>query len=74
MPKGNLEGWLHPEVREDEPPQRLPLLHKLNIIVDVVSALDYLHTQCNEIIDHNDLKPNNILLEDDMMAISVISL
>ena len=66
MPKGNLDGWLHPQVRDDESPQRLTFLLRLNIAIDVASALDYLHTQCDEIIVHNDLKPNNILLDNDM--------
>ena len=67
MPQGNLDGWLHPEVREDEP-QRLTLLQRLNIAIDVASALEYLHTQCDDIIVHNDLKPSNVLLDNDMMG------
>ncbi|PNY14425.1 kinase-like protein [Trifolium pratense] len=33
----------------------------LNVIIDVADALHYLHQEC-------DLKPNNILLDDDMVA------
>ena len=65
MSKGNLDGWLHPETIEDEP-QRLTLLQRLDISIDVASALEYLHTQCNVIVVHNDLKPNNVLLDNDM--------
>ena len=65
MSKGNLDGWLHPETIKDEP-QRLTLLQRLDISIDVASALEYLHTQCNVIVVHNDLKPNNVLLDDDM--------
>ena len=68
MPKGNLGGWLHPQVRDDESPRRLTFLLRLNIAIDVASALEYLHTQCDETIVHNDLKPNNILLDDDMTS------
>ena len=67
MPKGNLDKWLHLEVREDEP-QRLTLLQRLSIAIDVAFVLDYLHTQCDEIVVHNDLKPNNVLLDNDMMG------
>ena len=68
MHKGNLDEWLHSEVREDEPPQRLTLLQRLNIAIDIASALKYLHTECDEIIVHNDLKPSNVLLDDDMIG------
>ena len=68
MPIGNLDGWLHPEVREDESPQRLTLLQRLNIAIDIASALEYLHSQCDETIVHNDLKPSNVLLDNDMMG------
>ena len=44
MSKGNLDKWLHPDAIEDEP-QRLTLLQRLNIAIDVASALEYLHTQ-----------------------------
>ena len=67
MSKGNLDGWLHPKAIEDEP-QRLTLLQRLNVAIDVASALEYLHTQCDVIVVHNDLKPNNVLLDDDMMG------
>ena len=65
MSKGNLDTWLHPDAIEDEP-QRLTLLQIPNIAIDVASALEYLHTQCDVIVVHNDLKPNNVLLDDDM--------
>ncbi|KAL7613112.1 hypothetical protein Lser_V15G08881 [Lactuca serriola] len=39
-----------------------------NILIDVASALDYLHNHCQPSILHCDLKPSNILLDDDMVA------
>ena len=61
--KGNMDRCLHPEVIEDEP-QRLTLLQRLNIAIDVA----YLYTQCGVLLVHNDLKPNNVLLDDDMTS------
>ncbi|KAJ0550871.1 putative protein kinase RLK-Pelle-LRR-XII-1 family [Helianthus annuus] len=36
--------------------------------MDVASALDYIHNHCIPTIVHSDLKPSNILLDDDMVA------
>jgi serine/threonine protein kinase len=40
----------------------------LDIAVDIVDALDYLHNGCQPSIIHCDLKPSNILLNQDMRA------
>ncbi|KAL5700558.1 non-specific serine/threonine protein kinase [Ranunculus cassubicifolius] len=40
----------------------------LNIAIDTASALDYLHNQWQTPIIHCDLKPSNILLDDEMVA------
>ena len=71
MPQGSLEGWLHPKVlREDHDhePKRLNLLQKLNISIDIASALEYLHNHSDGIIVHGDLKPNNLLLDNTLTA------
>ncbi|XP_056160627.1 putative receptor-like protein kinase At3g47110 [Syzygium oleosum] len=67
MVNGNLDTWLHPN---DKHMQFKPLsfLQRLNIAIDVASALDYLHHQCRTPIIHCDLKPSNILLDDDFTA------
>ncbi|CDP21858.1 unnamed protein product [Coffea canephora] len=46
----------------------LNLLQKLNIGIDVASALQYLHDHCEAEIVHCDLKPSNILLDNDLVA------
>ncbi|ESR41532.1 hypothetical protein CICLE_v10011288mg [Citrus x clementina] len=72
MPNGSLEKWLHPDAipqrdREIEI-QKLTLLQRISIAIDVASALDYLHQHCQEPILHCDLKPSNILLDNDLSA------
>ncbi|CAN1347034.1 Probable LRR receptor-like serine/threonine-protein kinase At3g47570 [Linum perenne] len=59
---GSLEDWLHPEEK------RLTFLQRLNVAIDVASALDYLHHQCQVPLAHCDLKPSNILIDEDMTA------
>lgn len=64
MSNGSLEQWLH---RENQ--SRSSSLHqRLKIAVDVASALYYLHDHCEQPIIHCDLKPSNILLDNDMIA------
>ncbi|MCD7456261.1 hypothetical protein HAX54_031042 [Datura stramonium] len=66
MPKGNLDEWLHP-VKEIQK-SSLTIFQRLNIIIDVASALHYLHHQCQTPMIHCDIKPQNILLDDDLTA------
>ena len=46
----------------------MSLLQRLNIAIDVASALEYLHSHFVQPIIHCDLKPSNILLDNDMVA------
>ncbi|KAL5991501.1 hypothetical protein ACLOJK_012410 [Asimina triloba] len=66
LPNGSLEEWLHPEEGDRE--RSLSLTQRLNIAIDVASALDYLHNHCQTPISHCDLKPSNVLLDNDMVA------
>ncbi|WJX61425.1 non-specific serine/threonine protein kinase [Trifolium repens] len=68
MKNGSLELWLHPEILNEEHPMTLSLGQRLNIIIDVADALHYLHQECEQLILHCDLKPSNVLLDDDMVA------
>nr|XP_011469901.1 PREDICTED: putative receptor-like protein kinase At3g47110 [Fragaria vesca subsp. vesca] len=61
---GSLEEWLHSENQS----RSLNLLQRLNIAVDVASALCYLHDHCEPQIIHRDMKPSNVLLDEDMVA------
>ncbi|XVF24078.1 hypothetical protein REPUB_Repub13aG0096100 [Reevesia pubescens] len=64
MPNGSLESWLH----EKSGSRYLNLVKRLDIAIDVANAIDYLHHYCQTPIVHCDLKPTNVLLDDDMVA------
>ncbi|XP_062156006.1 probable LRR receptor-like serine/threonine-protein kinase At3g47570 [Alnus glutinosa] len=69
MVNGSLADWLHSTATEDEEHQEqrsLNLYQRLNIAIDVASALEYLHYHCQTPILHCDLKPSNVLLDDEM--------
>ncbi|XP_028056139.1 probable LRR receptor-like serine/threonine-protein kinase At3g47570 [Camellia sinensis] len=71
MVNGSLEDWLHANENEDEvhvKSRNLNILQRLNIAVDVASALDYLHHHCSEPIVHCALKPSNVLLNNEMIG------
>ncbi|URE16454.1 LRR receptor-like serine threonine-protein kinase [Musa troglodytarum] len=68
MPNGSLEKWVHPEANEQGQTRALSLIHRLDILIDVASALDYLHHHGPEPIVHCDVKPSNVLLDQDMVA------
>ncbi|XP_042034730.1 receptor kinase-like protein Xa21 [Salvia splendens] len=62
---GSLENWLH---SEGEGRRNLSAIQRLNIAIDIASAVEYLHCGTNSIVIHGDLKPSNILLDQDMVA------
>ncbi|GLT30530.1 hypothetical protein SLA2020_053240 [Shorea laevis] len=72
MPNGSLDNWLHASAQEtnngQSSVQSLSLLQRISIAIDVASALDYLHYHCGKPIVHCDLKPSNVLLDNDMTA------
>ncbi|CAO2837958.1 unnamed protein product [Amaranthus hypochondriacus] len=73
MVNGSLEEWLHPKTNDTTPninnaPRHLNLRHRLDVIADVASALEYLHYHCSTPIVHCDLKPSNVLLDKEMVA------
>ncbi|KAM7528954.1 hypothetical protein LguiB_032364 [Lonicera macranthoides] len=66
MVNGSLDMWLHPQVPESS--TTLRLIQRLNIAIDVASAIHYLHDLHEPPIIHCDLKPSNILLDNDLTA------
>ncbi|XVF83990.1 hypothetical protein PTKIN_Ptkin16aG0539100 [Pterospermum kingtungense] len=72
MANRSLEDWLHPPVGinigGEETEKSLNLFQRLNVAIDVGCALEYLHHHCETPIVHCDLKPSNILLDDEMVG------
>ncbi|XP_015164280.1 probable LRR receptor-like serine/threonine-protein kinase At3g47570 [Solanum tuberosum] len=62
MPNGSLENLLYKE----EP--NLNLLQSVIVMLDVAMAIEYLHHGNVTPIVHCDLKPTNVLLDEDMVA------
>ncbi|XP_031122488.1 putative receptor-like protein kinase At3g47110 [Ipomoea triloba] len=63
MENGDLDMWLHTHSNIDARTNVLSVLQRLNIAIDVASALHYLHNDCEPMVIHCDLKPSNILLD-----------
>ncbi|KAL7164765.1 hypothetical protein ACSBR2_040631 [Camellia fascicularis] len=68
MENGSLESWLHSSLLEQQEPKKLNFVQRLNIAIDVASAMDYLHNHCEMTFIHCDLKSSNILLDCDLCA------
>jgi len=68
MPNGSLHSWLHKKTDMPTPNNTLSLAQRLDIAVDIMDALDYLHNHSQPPIVHCDLKPSNILIAEDMSA------
>ncbi|XP_057998008.1 putative receptor-like protein kinase At3g47110 [Hevea brasiliensis] len=68
MANGSLEMWLHPKEDGNNWSRNLNLLQRLRVAIDLSFALHYLHDLCETPIIHCDLKPSNILLDNDMTA------
>ncbi|KAM3362053.1 receptor kinase-like protein Xa21 [Capsicum galapagoense] len=62
MPNGSLEKWLH----SDE--YFLNMIQRLDIMIDVALALEYLHHGYATVVVHSDLKPSNILLDEKLVG------
>ncbi|TYG71505.1 hypothetical protein ES288_D05G401900v1 [Gossypium darwinii] len=62
MSNGNLEKWLHSENCF------LDIIQRVEIMIDVAVAIEHLHNGHPTPIIHCDIKPSNILLDEDMVA------
>ncbi|XP_051126050.1 probable LRR receptor-like serine/threonine-protein kinase At3g47570 isoform X2 [Andrographis paniculata] len=61
MPNGSLEKWLYSNYNLD-------VIQRLNILIDVACAVEYLHHGYSTPVVHCDLKPSNILMDENMVA------
>ncbi|XP_050249277.1 putative receptor-like protein kinase At3g47110 [Quercus robur] len=68
MTNGSLDFWLHQGLDDENQSRNLSLLQRLDVAIDVASAIDYLHNYSSQPIIHCDLKPSNVLLDNDMVA------
>ncbi|VAH41263.1 unnamed protein product [Triticum turgidum subsp. durum] len=68
MVDGSLDRWLHSEQHNVIPDRVLSFGQRICIATDVASALDYVHNQLTPPLIHCDLKPHNVLLDDNMTA------
>ncbi|CAM0147923.1 unnamed protein product [Urochloa decumbens] len=68
MANGSLDRWIHSNFDGQNGQGALSLSQRLDIAVDIVDALDYLHNGCHPPVIHCDLKPSNILLNQEMRA------
>ncbi|KAJ0669753.1 putative protein kinase RLK-Pelle-SD-2b family [Helianthus annuus] len=64
MCNGSLDRWIYHGFRE----QILEWECRKKIILDIAKGLAYLHEECRQKIIHLDIKPQNILLDDDFNA------
>ncbi|XP_047259615.1 probable LRR receptor-like serine/threonine-protein kinase At3g47570 [Capsicum annuum] len=74
MPNGSLEKYLYSHNYFLDTKQRLShnyfldTKQRLSIMIDVACALEYLHHGCLLPVIHCDVKPSNVLLDEDMVA------
>ncbi|GLU19224.1 hypothetical protein SLE2022_354850 [Rubroshorea leprosula] len=68
MQNGSLEEFLHPNEGEVGTTQNFNFIQRLNVAIEAASAIEYLHHHCQPPIVHGDLKPSNVLLNDQMVA------
>ncbi|CAA3032127.1 probable LRR receptor-like serine threonine-kinase At3g47570, partial [Olea europaea subsp. europaea] len=62
MANGSLEEWLHSDGHS------LDIIQRSNIMTDVAHAIEYLHHSYSTPVVHCDLKPSNVLLDQDLVG------
>eukprot|EP00253_Pinus_taeda_P022428 PITA_22428 len=70
MSNGSLEKHLYPNTNDNngEDAYEMGLKTRLDIAIDVAHAIEYLHHDSFVQVVHCDLKPNNVLIDEDMLG------
>jgi serine/threonine protein kinase len=71
MPDGDLDGWLHHHRFEPQDValrRRLTVSQRVDIGLDIVGALNYVHHHGQTPLVHCDLKPSNVFLDGNMVT------
>ncbi|KAJ4708323.1 Receptor protein kinase [Melia azedarach] len=71
IPNGSLDHWIFPTTRRsgNSPGGCLSWNLRYRVAIDVAKALSYLHNDCRSRVLHLDVKPENILLDENYRAI-----
>ncbi|KAF3453753.1 hypothetical protein FNV43_RR04194 [Rhamnella rubrinervis] len=67
LSNGSLEDWIRGKKLKANG-EALNIADRLNLAIDVATALDYMHHDCEVPVVHCDIKPSNILLDEDLTA------
>ncbi|CAK9182864.1 unnamed protein product [Ilex paraguariensis] len=67
MSNGSLDDWIKGKRRNSDG-EGLDIMDRVNVATDVACAINYLHHECESPVVHCDLKPSNVLLDEDMVA------
>ncbi|XP_010257114.1 PREDICTED: probable LRR receptor-like serine/threonine-protein kinase At3g47570 [Nelumbo nucifera] len=68
MSSGSLEEWLHHTRGWGIERRSLNIQQRLEIAIEVAAAMEYLHHDCEVPVVHCDLKPSNVLMNENMTA------
>ncbi|KAF6145674.1 hypothetical protein GIB67_002768 [Kingdonia uniflora] len=68
FPNSSLDNWIFP-VKDGQNGGCLTWKQRYRIAIEVAKALGYLHRVCSPRIFHLDIKPENVLLDDDFRAV-----